>query len=105
MRVVSGLRNPNTDLTRRVRDGEITHAELAHASRRELWPEFWARPENLPGHRIVILKENVENINSMLTCSRCKKNCVKYYEMQTRSADEPMTVFATCLVCNKRWKM
>jgi transcription elongation factor S-II len=24
--------------------------------------------------------------------------------MQTRSADEPMTTFVTCLECDKRWK-
>jgi transcription elongation factor S-II len=24
--------------------------------------------------------------------------------MQTRSADEPMTTFVTCLVCDKHWK-
>ena len=25
-------------------------------------------------------------------------------QMQTRSADEPMTTFVTCTVCNNRWK-
>ena len=27
-----------------------------------------------------------------------------YYELQTRSSDEPMTVFITCLDCGFRWK-
>lgn len=27
-----------------------------------------------------------------------------YYEKQTRSADEPMTVFGTCLDCGKKWR-
>ena len=27
-----------------------------------------------------------------------------YYELQTRSCDEPMTCFITCLDCGKRWK-
>jgi DNA-directed RNA polymerase subunit M/transcription elongation factor TFIIS len=38
-------------------------------------------------------------------CSGCRKktNC-DYYQMQTRSADEPMTTFVTCLECDKRWK-
>ena len=41
----------------------------------------------------------------MERCSRCKKktNC-DYYQLQTRSADEPMTTFVTCLECNKQWK-
>jgi transcription elongation factor S-II len=33
---------------------------------------------------------------SMLICGKCKKNNVAYSEMQTRSADEPMTTFAFC---------
>lgn len=42
---------------------------------------------------------------AMFTCSRCKsKNCT-YYEMQTRSADEPATIFITCLNCDKHWRV
>ena len=36
-------------------------------------------------------------------CSRCKGNKTTHYSMQTRSADEPMTVFVSCLTCGKRW--
>lgn len=40
-----------------------------------------------------------------LWCSSCKKKAkCEYYQMQTRSADEPMTTFVTCLECDKRWK-
>ena len=38
------------------------------------------------------------------TCGRCKKKECTYYQMQTRSADEPMTTFVTCLNCGKRWR-
>ncbi|KAK1399743.1 Transcription elongation factor [Heracleum sosnowskyi] len=37
-------------------------------------------------------------------CSRCGKNECTYYQMQTRSADEPMTTYVTCVNCDKRWK-
>eukprot|EP01061_Rhynchopus_euleeides_P036222 TRINITY_DN6108_c0_g1_i1.p1 TRINITY_DN6108_c0_g1~~TRINITY_DN6108_c0_g1_i1.p1 ORF type:complete len:574 (+),score=238.03 TRINITY_DN6108_c0_g1_i1:90-1811(+) len=37
-------------------------------------------------------------------CGRCKKNRTTYFQMQTRSADEPMTTFVTCLDCGNAWK-
>jgi len=38
-------------------------------------------------------------------CSGCKKKSkCDYYQLQTRSADEPMTTFFTCLECDKKWK-
>ena len=37
-------------------------------------------------------------------CYRCKKRKCTYYQLQTRSADEPMTTFVTCLNCGNRWK-
>jgi len=38
------------------------------------------------------------------TCSKCKGQKTSSYALQTRSADEPMTVFVTCLTCGKRWR-
>ncbi|KIR28584.1 transcription elongation factor S-II [Cryptococcus deuterogattii 99/473] len=37
-------------------------------------------------------------------CGRCHQRKCTYYQMQTRSADEPMTTFVTCTNCNNRWK-
>jgi transcription elongation factor S-II len=39
-----------------------------------------------------------------LCCGRCKSKECYFYELQTRSADEPMTVFVTCLDCGHRWR-
>jgi len=41
----------------------------------------------------------------MFQCSNCKKRRCKYFQMQTRSSDEPMTTFVSCLNCGKRWKV
>jgi len=37
-------------------------------------------------------------------CGRCKQRKTRYRQVQTRSADEPMTTFVTCTNCNHRWK-
>jgi len=48
--------------------------------------------------------EDDKNFEGMFTCGKCKSKRTTYFQMQTRSADEPMTTFVTCLDCNKRWK-
>lgn len=46
---------------------------------------------------------DLENYVSILVCGKCKKRKVDYYKMQIRGADEPMTVFAHCLLCDHKW--
>lgn len=41
---------------------------------------------------------------SIYTCGRCKGSKVSTRSLQTRSADEPITVFIKCLTCGKKWK-
>lgn len=45
-----------------------------------------------------------EGYAGMFQCGKCKSKKTTYYQMQTRSADEPMTAYVTCLGCNNRWK-
>merc|ERR1719474_600650 len=40
----------------------------------------------------------------LLKCGKCKKNNCSYNQIQTRSADEPMTTFVLCNECGNRWK-
>lgn len=41
---------------------------------------------------------------SLFTCGRCKSIKTTSTQKQTRSADEPMTVFVYCKSCGNRWK-
>jgi len=43
--------------------------------------------------------------DGIFQCKKCFSKKTTYYSLQTRSADEPMTNFITCLVCGNRWKM
>ncbi|ODQ51064.1 transcription elongation factor S-II [Saitoella complicata NRRL Y-17804] len=47
---------------------------------------------------------NTGAVTDLFQCGKCKERKVSYYQMQTRSADEPMTTFCTCTVCGNRWK-
>ncbi|CAO2580987.1 Transcription elongation factor A protein 1 [Lemmus lemmus] len=40
----------------------------------------------------------------LFTCGKCKKKNCTYTQVQTRSADEPMTTFVLCNECGNRWK-
>jgi len=41
---------------------------------------------------------------TMFTCNKCSQNQTTYFQLQTRSADEPMTTFVTCCNCGHHWK-
>lgn len=52
---------------------------------------------------------NNEIREGQFKCNNCAKNKdyywnTTYYELQTRSSDEPMTIFITCQTCKKKWK-
>ncbi|KAJ2000982.1 transcription elongation factor TFIIS [Coemansia sp. RSA 2322] len=43
-------------------------------------------------------------VTDQFRCGRCRGRKCTYYQMQTRSADEPMTTFVTCTICDNNWK-
>jgi transcription elongation factor S-II len=71
----------------------------------ELCPTRWkAALDKMIEAEILLYSKNV-SAAIYLYCSRCKKKSkCDYYQMQTRSADEPMTTFVTCLECDREWK-
>mmetsp|Transcript_51095 Transcript_51095/g.119627 ORF Transcript_51095/g.119627 Transcript_51095/m.119627 type:complete len:397 (-) Transcript_51095:4-1194(-) len=50
------------------------------------------------------IRHGATRISGMFTCGKCKGTRTTYFQMQTRSSDEPMTTFVTCLGCGNRWK-
>jgi transcription elongation factor S-II len=44
------------------------------------------------------------SVSGMFQCGKCKGTKTTYFQMQTRSSDEPMTTFVSCLQCKNRWK-
>jgi len=96
------LLNPeNPKLLQRVLDREIATKDLAKMAPDELWPENWEAIKAKQQAR----EEKRDVPDGLIQCGRCKKHKTTYYSVQTRSADEPMTVFVTCIPCNRRWKM
>jgi transcription elongation factor S-II len=44
------------------------------------------------------------NKGTEFQCRKCKGTKTTHYALQTRSSDEPMTVFVCCLGCGNRWR-
>jgi transcription elongation factor S-II len=95
----------NEALYKRYKDGSISLAEIAHLNFSDLYPEIW---KELSIRQYEREKRQLEGNKSMATdqfqCKRCGKRECTYYELQTRSADEPMTIFIQCVNCGKHWR-
>lgn len=95
----------NNHLIERWKDGEFTLDALGHWTPYELEPTHWKELKDQQFRREKrILEGNLAMATDRFRCSRCHKKLCSYYELQTRSADEPMTIFISCLNCGKHWK-
>ena len=78
--------------------------EIAFLSHYEMLPEKWEKLIAEKQERDKNIYDVQQKINSEFKCRRCKSNNCSYYQLQTRSADEPMTTFVSCQECGNRWK-
>lgn len=95
----------NPRLLTRVKEGEFELGTIATMTSYEMYPEKWfALKDKLLQREQKILEGNKSRATDQFKCRRCNKRECTYYELQTRSADEPMTIFITCLNCGKEWR-
>jgi len=97
------LKNP--ELLHSLQQGEIAPQTLPFMTHQEFAPEKWKDMLDQKMKRDVAKYDRkVEASTDMFTCKKCHSKKCTYYELQTRSADEPATIFVTCLDCGKHWK-
>jgi len=95
----------NGRLLKRLREGEFQPHDIPLMTYVELFPEKWSGLiENAIKRETKMLEVDVSMATDMFRCGRCGKRQCTFYEMQTRSADEPMTIFIRCLNCGKQWR-
>lgn len=95
----------NTRLFTRLREGEFVPHDIPFMSYSDLYPEKWRTlSEAAMKREAKMLEVDKSMATDMFRCTRCGKRQCTYYEMQTRSADEPMTQFVRCLNCAKQWR-
>ena len=109
---------------------EVKSQDLPGLRAEQLWPDgphsraiFKHKERDLAMEKA---RANDEDYNGLFKCGKCKSVKTTYYQMQTRSADEPMvrphqprvmsiifiiltlfpqqTTYVTCKTCGHRWK-
>lgn len=99
------VKNPN--LRRTVLCGNVSPERMAKMTAEEM------ASDELKEMRKNLTKEAVRDhqmattggtITDLFTCGKCKGKKCTYTQVQTRSADEPMTTFVFCNDCGNRWK-
>jgi len=95
----------NIHLKERLNENEFSPHELAFMTSDRVFPEAW---NNIINKEMLRTKSAYESSQVSMTdqirCGKCKKNKISYYELQTRSADEPLTTYFSCILCGHRWK-
>jgi DNA-directed RNA polymerase subunit M/transcription elongation factor TFIIS len=93
----------NLNLISRLAQGEIDEFEICQLEPKQLFPEKWLENWNKYGPK-ELHSERKEHSDGLFKCGKCKTYKTTYYQLQTRSSDEGLTTYVTCLNCHNRWK-
>jgi DNA-directed RNA polymerase subunit M/transcription elongation factor TFIIS len=95
----------NKTFLKRILEKQLKDTEIGRLTTQDIFPENWEKLLEEKIKRDKIKYElKPEAMTSAFKCRKCGSRETSYYEVQTRSADEPMTQFITCLNCYNHWK-
>jgi transcription elongation factor S-II len=93
-------------LIKAIETGEVKSQDVAFMTHQEFAPEKWSELIDKKTKRDDSkFKEVQQSSTNLYACKKCGSRNCSYYELQIRSADEPATIFLTCIDCGKRWKI
>lgn len=106
--LIFNIRDPqNTGLRERILSRQISGEVLVTLGSEELASEQKQREIREIKRKKQLECErggNQQASTDAFQCAQCRQRKCTYYQLQTRSADEPMTTFVTCVNCGNRWK-
>lgn len=95
----------NPSLILQIKTKKIKSHELAFMNHQEMYPSKWDELIKAKSIRDMNKSEiQLEASTDTFKCRKCHLNKCTYMQQQCRSADEPMTIFVTCINCGNRWK-
>ena len=95
----------NSELLESINKKSIKPHEIAFITHQEMKPDRWKflleKKKEIENNQFL---RKLEANTDTFTCRKCGSNKCNYYQLQTRSADEPMTTFVKCNICENKWK-
>ncbi|XP_056331040.1 transcription elongation factor A protein 3 isoform X10 [Danio aesculapii] len=105
---ISNLKDPkNPNLRKNVLAGAIELSRIATMTAEEMASDELKQLRNVLTQEAIREHQMAKTggtTTDLLQCGKCKKKNCTYNQVQTRSADEPMTTFVLCNECGNRWK-
>jgi len=103
--IAEGSYVKNPYFKEKILNGDIKIEQISDLSVYDIYPENWAELLDKKIKRDKLKYEmKPKAMTDQYKCRKCSSRSCSYYEVQTRSADEPMTQFISCLDCGNRWK-
>uniref|UniRef100_A0A8C0UZP9 Transcription elongation factor n=1 Tax=Cyanistes caeruleus TaxID=156563 RepID=A0A8C0UZP9_CYACU len=106
---ISNLKDPkNPSLRRNVLCGAIEPGLIARMTAEEMASDELKKLRNAMTQEAIREHQMAKTggtVTDLFQCGKCKKKNCTYNQVQTRSADEPMTTFVLCNECGNRWKV
>jgi DNA-directed RNA polymerase subunit M/transcription elongation factor TFIIS len=100
--IVYTPRIDNKNFKNLILNKNINPSYIAFLSPAQIHPSKW---QNIIKKKEYIeQRENNISYSDAYKCYKCGESKCKISQAQTRSADEPMTTFVTCLVCHNTFK-
>lgn len=97
--LINAIKNNDRSLfLDRLKKGELKISKIPDY---EIWDIWYKEPK--PEDPLPPRAEDMPD--GMFKCKNCKSYKTTYVEKQTRSADEPMTIFITCMLCGNVTKI
>ncbi|KAM3933429.1 transcription elongation factor A protein 3-like [Leptodactylus fuscus] len=105
---ISNLKDPkNPNLRRNVLCGVVSPQKIATMTAEDMASDELKELRNTLTQEAIREHQMAKTGGTqtdLLQCDKCKKKNCTYNQVQTRSADEPMTTFVLCNECGHRWK-
>lgn len=99
----------NTELLDKFLNGEMKPEQIVFGNEKDLFKQRWKELIDDYNHMIEDKAESLKNVptTDIYKCYKCGQRKCTYVEQQTRSLDEPHTIFVRCMnpICGNTWKI